>query len=213
MRKLKYVKLFENFNENEVDLSKLDKPSIKELNDKLKGMAIESFKKSGGHTIEISNEPTEMISNAPYNIVKTLMEYLCKYIKDKDMYCDFKIEDSLKSNGLIRGQRLTVTSTIISDCFKIKVYDDYDVHSKVNQNLPCTVFVNFEGEGQAGDMFKTSTLDLKTGKTIPGGNNTYGELCDLNDLNYDREVSGFTIREWNNELLERLISNIDASPF
>ena len=114
MRKLKYVKLFENFNENEVDLSKLDKPSIKELNDKLKVMAIESFKKSGGHTIEISNEPTEMISNAPYNIVKTLMEYLCKYIKDKDMYCDFKIEDSLKSNGLIRGQRLTVTSTIIS---------------------------------------------------------------------------------------------------
>ena len=62
-------------------------------------------------------------------------------------------------------------------------------------------------------MFKTSTLDLKTGKTIPGINNTYGELCELNDLNYDREVSGFTIREWNNELLERLISNIDASPF
>ena len=213
MRKLKYVKLFENFNENEVDLSKLDKPSIKELNDKLKVMAIESFKKSGGHTIEISNEPTEMISNAPYNIVKTLMEYLCKYIKDKDMYCDFKIEDSLKSNGLIRGQRLTVTSTIISDCFKIKVYDDYDVHFKVNQNQPCTVFVKFEGEGQVGDMFKTSTLDLKTGKTIPGKNNTYGELCELNDLNYDREVSGFTIREWNNELLERLISNIDASPF
>jgi len=201
MKKLKYVKLFESFNENEV----------KELNDKLKVMATESSKKAGGHTIEVSGEPTETISNAPYNMVKTLMEYLCKHIKDKDMYCNFKIEDSLKSDGIIRGQRLTVTSTIISDCFRIKVYDDYDVHGKVNQNSPCTVFVTFEVEGQAGDMYETSILDLKTGETINGKEDTYGELCELNDLN--RKVSGFTIRKWNDELLERLINNIDASPY
>ena len=201
MKKLKYVKLFESFNENEV----------KQLNDKLKGMATESFKEAGSHTIEISGEGTEMISNAPYNMVKTLMEYLCKYIKDKDMYCNFKIEDSLKSNGEIRGQRLTVTSTIISDCFRIKVYDDYDIHGKVNQNSPCTVFVSFLVDGQAGDMSGTSILDLKTGEKINGKNDTYGELCNLNDLNYKKEV--FTIRDWNDELLERLINNINASPY
>lgn len=215
---MKYVKLFEEFNDNVVD-----KDSIKQLNDKLKALAIESSEKAGGHIIEISGEPERMVSNAPYNMVKTLTEYLCNYIKGKDsgmysdkMRCDMDMSDSLKSNGYIRNERLTARSEIKSDCFTITVYDDYDIHAKVNQNQPCTLFVKFSGYGKGGDsMIGTSIFDLETGKEIPGEDGTTAELCQLNDLTSDYRLNqkpGFSIREWNEELLERLIKNIDQSP-
>lgn len=216
---MRYVKLFEEFNSNGVD-----KASIKQLNDKLKELAIESSEKAGGHMIEISGEPPLMISNAPYNMVKTLTEYLSNYIKSKDsgmysdkMRCDMYMSDSLNdSSGWIGNERLMARSEIESDCFRIEVYDNYDVHAKVNQNQPCTVFVRFSGFGKGDSMHGKTIFDLETGKEIPGEDGTIGELCQLNDLTSDYRLNqkpGFSIREWDDELLERLIRNIDQSPF
>lgn len=226
---MRYVKLFEEFNDNG-----FDKASIKQLNDKLKELAIESSEKAGGHLIEISGEPERMVSNAPYNMVKTLTEYLCNYIKGKDsgmysdkMRCDMVMSDSLSDNsGWIGNERLMARSEIESDCFRIEVYDDYDIDfarsgfsysgTRGNPARPIKVYVKFLGSGPYDSMQGKTIIDLETGKEIPGEGDTTGELCQLNDLTSDYRLSqkpGFSIIKWNEELLERLIKNIDQSPY
>lgn len=226
---MRYVKLFEEFNSNEVD-----KASIKQLNDKLKALAIESSEKAGGHLIEISGEPERMVSNAPYNMVKTLTEYLCNYIKSKDsgmysdkMRCDMDIADSLSdSSGWIGNERSMARSEIESDCFRIEVYDDYDIDfagggfsysgMRENPTRPTRVYVKFLGSGPYDSMQGKTIIDLETGKEIPGKGYTTGELCQLKDLTSDYRLNqkpGFSIIKWNEELLERLIKNIDQSPY
>lgn len=226
---MRYVKLFEEFNSNGVD-----KASIKQLNDKLKALAIESSEKAGGHLIEISGEAERMVSNAPYNMVKTLTEYLCNYIKSKDsgmysdkMRCDMDIADSLNdSSGYIGNERSMARSEIESDCFRIEVYDDYDIDfassgfsysgMRENPTRPTRVYVKFLGSGPYDSMQGKTIIDLETGKEIPGKGYTTGELCQLKDLTSDYRLNqkpGFSIIKWNDELLERLIKNIDQSPY
>ena len=87
--------------------------------------------------------------------------------------------------------------------------------------------VNYILSGENGllceELAGKTIIDLETGKEIPGEvpgsgryNQTIGELCQLKDLTSDYRLNqkpGFSIIKWNEELLERLIKNIDQSPY